>query len=272
MEDGKISRLLPRLITHARRNYLVDWNKKLALSRKEEINGHKPQNVARPHIYILNLRRTRARALEVERQLSTEKVPYTLFAAVDGAEKFDDLELATFAGRRRKQLFALDLRRRMTFDLNLSTARNDRLFHERMRFGCYLTHVRVWKELLYRSFPHILVLEDDVVLAENFLTTLVQLRGKLPSSWDLLYLNSGYTQVAGQVRPGILQVKGALGTYAYLISPSGAKKLVEDVALSSDAPIDHVLDKGIYTGKLSAFQTDPPLAFHEDRSLSTLGY
>lgn len=269
VEDGNLARVLPRFIRYIRRRWLVDWSTVLALSRQEEVRG--TEGAGWPQIFILNLPRTRARAVDLELQLNKEHVSYTLFEAVDGSDEFNMSDLAVFAGWRRKAL--LLPRHREGFIASRRRASDaERLLHERLRFGCYITHVRVWKQVLENSLREVLVLEDDVVLAAEFFKNLVHLTSMLPTSWDVLYLNSGHTHVAGKVRPGLIQLKGALGTFAYLISLSGARKLLDDLALRSDAPIDHVLDKGIYTGKLSAFQAEPPLAFHEGLLPSTIGY
>jgi len=189
---------------------------------------------------------------------------YEIVPAIDGLENFGSADMALYAGPRRKELFS-------KCESPASQTRG-RLLHEKKRFGCYLTHVHVWKRFLESPFPHGLILEDDVSLAENTNQLLNSLLTRVPNNWDLLYLNAGHPHYVGEVRAGIKMLKGALGTYAYLISQAGARKLLQEIALSSDAPIDHVLDRGIYTSKLLAFETEPKLAVHEAIIPSTLNY
>ena len=59
-----------------------------------------------------------------------------------------------------------------------------------MRFGCFLTHVHTWEEFYNTIDEFIIILEDDVILDDNFSIDLPKLMNTLPVSWDLFYLNS----------------------------------------------------------------------------------
>ena len=55
--------------------------------------------------------------------------------------------------------------------------------------GCALSHIKLWNELIVSPDMNVMfVLEDDVVLAPNFLTKLQHLIGQLPRDWDILML------------------------------------------------------------------------------------
>ena len=73
------------------------------------------------------------------------------------------------------------------------------------------------------------------------------------------------------LRPGIRQLKGALCTFGYAISLTGASKLIQHTAIRSEKPIDHMLDEAIYTAFLNAYHADPPLIFPR-KLKSTLAY
>ena len=92
----------------------------------------------------------------------------------------------------------------------------------------------------------------------------------LPVSWDLFYLNSGHTHSIGRVHPGIIQVRGALGTFGYVLSRRGAYKLLKQIVLRTDKAIDHLLDSLILEGKHHAFQAEKALVLHRDNTASTI--
>jgi GR25 family glycosyltransferase involved in LPS biosynthesis len=265
-EDGKVGRLVPRMIRYIRRNVGCRWNSRLSHVRQVALYGNSSSSY---QIYVLNLQRIRYRSEKLEQQLNQMRMSYEIVPAIDGFDNFDSADMALYAGPRRKELFS----KCEGSHLKSPAAQTQgRLLHERMRFGCYLTHVHIWKNILESPFPHGLILEDDVRLVENAQQLLSSLLTRIPDKWDLLYLNAGHTYYVGEVRTGIRMLKGALGTYAYMISQAGARKLLEEIALNSDAPIDHVIDKGIYTSNLLAFETEPKLAVHEAIIPSTLNY
>ena len=64
--------------------------------------------------------------------------------------------------------------------------------HERLRFGCYMSHVLLWQKLLQMEDPHAVVLEDDTVITNNFSDELKARLERLPDNWDILFLNGCY--------------------------------------------------------------------------------
>lgn len=74
-----------------------------------------------------------------------------------------------------------------------------------------------------------------------------------------------------ELRTGVHQLRGALGTFGYVISRDGAKKTLR-VATRSDKPIDHLLDSAIATGKVVAYHVVPPIIQHINDHESSLSY
>ena len=110
--------------------------------------------------------------------------------------------------------------------------------------GCYHSHLGVWKEFLETSSPIALVLEDDVVFREDFLTA-IQLAIEAEAHWDLLKLNCIRAKLpVTQMTLGHYQLNAYVGpntgTGAYLIKRETAKKL-----LSKMLPITRATDHEI---------------------------
>ena len=64
--------------------------------------------------------------------------------------------------------------------------------HERLRFGCYMSHVLLWQKILQTNVPYAVVLEDDAVITDHFSDEFNARLQKLPDNWDILFLNGCY--------------------------------------------------------------------------------
>jgi len=202
-------------------------------------------------------------------QLKEQEVPYKISPAIDGFEEFSRKDVLFYAGKNKRKKLEFPLSSLALLDTN--RGEYQRIRHERLRFGCYLSHVRLWKHLIDTGLPYLMVFEDDVVLEADFTASLRHSVLSLPVSWDIFYLSSCYTKLGAFVRHDVRQVKRALCTHGYVISSKGAQKIMQKAALHSEKPIDHMLDEAIYTSQILAFHADPPLI--SVRAVqSTLGY
>lgn len=87
--------------------------------------------------------------------------------------------------------------------------------HERLRFGCYMSHVSLWQNLLQMEAPYAVVLEDDTVITDNFSDELKVRLHRLPDNWDVLFLNGCYKKLGYVFDDGLRQSRGGLCTFAY---------------------------------------------------------
>jgi glycosyl transferase family 25 len=107
--------------------------------------------------------------------------------------------------------------------------------------GCTLSHINLYIKLLYNNLDYLCILEDDVEFVDNFSILLNTLVEKLPENWDLCYLGchlAGEAKVYLQSRRNSenlverwsteksLQLSPG-GTFGYLVSKSGAEKLLD---------------------------------------------
>jgi GR25 family glycosyltransferase involved in LPS biosynthesis len=97
--------------------------------------------------------------------------------------------------------------------------------------GASLSHFRVWETLISSGESAFLVFEDDCDIPPDFVERLERVMKTLPANWDLVqfqrtefkYGSNGCTPLDG----GPLQTCTSLmGAYAYMISRSGAEKLL----------------------------------------------
>ena len=260
-------RAFPRLLREIQRN-LVHWDAKLVDARSRPVfsTGLLHNFV----VSVISLERSRSRRAKLIHELTAAGIAHEIFYATDGLREFQAEDISKYAGKGKKSKLRFEHRP----DLNERARRfatPDLVLHERLRFGCYLSHVRLWEQLVDSAEQLAVILEDDVSIVDGFNSSLQYLLGSLPDDWDILYLNSCHAKFGGLLRPGIRQLKGALCTYGYALSVRGAKKLLHGTALLSEKPVDHMLDEAIYSALLSAYHVSPPLVFPRVTE-STLAY
>ena len=259
LSDFKFSRWFPRLVRELQRDCLIDWHARLQEARVE------PPYVLteRVPVFIITLDSAKERSQHLRQALTTQEIEFSPFPAVDGRSSFSISLLNIFAGPRRKRTFARSF--------SLMAGHPTSVLHERLRFACFLTHVTLWKRLLSSAASLFLIMEDDVYISSQFMEKVKDALSVLPAHWDILYLGCTFPRYGGELRQGVYQLRGALGTFGYIISNSGASKMFSH-AVHSDKPIDHVLDSAIYSGVISAFHIKPSLITHRGDLQSTLAY
>lgn len=73
-------------------------------------------------------------------------------------------------------------------DGNLEAPR--KLFITKSEWGCAMSHVRIWRDIVEKGYETSLIFEDDVVLSPNFVGKLEQIMSELPDDWDFVNLGA----------------------------------------------------------------------------------
>ncbi|KAL0101480.1 hypothetical protein PUN28_018958 [Cardiocondyla obscurior] len=113
--------------------------------------------------------------------------------------------------------------------------------------GCFLSHYNVWQTVLKNNYKSIMVLEDDVRFEPFFRQKIINVLAELSDlgiKWDLVYL--GRKRLAKSesfVERSKLLVRAEYSywTLGYVLSKSGAKKLIEAMPLKKLIPVDEFL-------------------------------
>lgn len=271
------ARFIPRVSRELKRN-LLPWG---ALVQRLQLEGRYRLIDDSLHVHLLSLVRSRSRRQLTVRSLRDQNVSFHLFHAVDGLSVLEQGLIDEYAGPKKRQRLAQTSKWDVSAIMELDRAyRSHRLrdkalrsaLHERLRFGCYISHVLVWKRMLELGLPFVVVLEDDVVLRNSFKSRLVQLLKSLPRSWGLLYLNGTNRKLGPEYSQNLSISKGGVGMFGYVISSAGALHFLETAARHSDKAIDHMMDEEVLTGKIVAFHATPVLVDLQSDVASTLAY
>ena len=272
------NRIIPRIQRELRRE-LLDWDRRLQVAlRQKKFLLDRSSNI---QIRVISLNRAKDRAYRTAKSLAYQNLSFQIVPAVDGLAHFNESVVKTFAGRKKRSRLEVtaSLSSRELVQLyedydrfNLKNTRLRDSLHERLRFGCYVSHVMVWYDTVCNDFPFVVILEDDVVLGHEFLAKLNRLLNDLPEKWDLLYLNGCFRRLGPVFSKGLRLSRGGLCTFGYVISRKATDIFLTRAALKSEKPIDHMMDEEVLSGRMLAFHADPPLVYTRRDVKSTLAY
>jgi glycosyl transferase family 25 len=201
--------------------------------------------------YLINLPRSVDRRQRMEAQLARLGLNYTLFPAVDGTARWDELAPTLDAG---------------TFDRNTG---RPALPGE---LGVYHSHIGVWNAFARTGAEAALVLEDDVVFHDDFPEAL-QAALAAQDQWDMLKLNRIRAKQPVQVgTAGRYRLNAYRGPFtgfgAYLITRPLAERLGDDL-LPIRRPIDREADR-IHIHRFRHLGLDPFPSHVDDQGTSTI--
>ena len=59
--------------------------------------------------------------------------------------------------------------------------------------GCFITHMRIFSEIIQKNIPYALIMEDDVELCNNFNERFETVMKELTTDFDVLYIGGRFT-------------------------------------------------------------------------------
>ena len=110
--------------------------------------------------------------------------------------------------------------------------------------GCYLSHVKVWKDVVEKGHKNALIFEDDVTLPENMYERMMNSMRGVPDDWDVLLF--GFHCKDCKNMKNYRKVDRFILLHCYAISYSGIVKMLKTNSLF---PITQQIDS--YMSELS---------------------
>lgn len=116
--------------------------------------------------------------------------------------------------------------------------------------GIWASNYTAWDNFAKSEYDHIILMEDDIQLSKDFSNKLYKYIDELPEDWDVftVYIpetgNVRYKKGAKDLQIGkdnVCKVYQSWSCLCYVVSKSGAKKMLEDVKKPVSRPIDHYL-------------------------------
>ena len=110
--------------------------------------------------------------------------------------------------------------------------------------GCYLSHVKVWKDIVEKNYKHGLIFEDDVDLPENINERINKSMIDIPDDWDIILF--GFHCKDCENKSNYRKVNRFILLHCYAISNSAIIKILKTNSLF---PIQQQIDS--YLSELS---------------------
>ncbi len=99
-------------------------------------------------------------------------------------------------------------------------------------FGCFLSHLIIWKKIIAENIEKAIIFEDDCIFVANFNERLKLLLDEIPSEFNIIWLGGKTCEnyessenIDYSKNISILKEKFPYGAFTYLLSLEGAKKL-----------------------------------------------
>ncbi|KAI6173397.1 hypothetical protein M3Y98_01077000 [Aphelenchoides besseyi] len=181
-------------------------------------------------VYVVNLQRRPERMKRMESIMKLLGIDYVRFNATDG-RTLTEKELS---------------------DIHVLPGYLDP-YHKRPlkrgEIGCFLSHYRIWTEIVTEKLDRVLIFEDDIRFTENstkILRGMVEDLMKMRDEWDLIYLGRKKNDANAQefyVRGHryLSTVTYSYWTLGYAISQRGAQKLLDAEPLKKLVALDEFL-------------------------------
>ncbi len=132
-----------------------------------------------------------------------------------------------------------------------------------------LKHIEIINQVA-EKYEYALVLEDDVILCDNFQEEFLKTFEQLPEDWDLGWVGTCcnlYSKPPEGMR--ISKTSGSRCTHAYIISNKCAKKILEELKYCNDGA-DFYYNYLIEKYKLNNYWFEPPLAIQNTEFETTI--
>jgi GR25 family glycosyltransferase involved in LPS biosynthesis len=163
--------------------------------------------------FYLNLDKREDRRNQMEKMLSKTKHNIIRFQAIDGDElnSFGDFK-GTIKGSENKQ------------------------------YATYLSHLKMLEESKKNGWDKVLILEDDITIANDFDKRLSYQLGFLPEDWKIIYLgfNGQPDTNLDKVNKWVYEVKNVFGCFGMLINGNFLEELI-DIIKTNNVAIDEII-------------------------------
>ncbi|XP_029658681.1 glycosyltransferase 25 family member [Formica exsecta] len=182
------------------------------------------------HIYMINLLRRPERRKRMHRLFDELGIRAEIIDAVDG-RTLNESSLQKWGVTPMPEYSDPYYKRPMTMG----------------EIGCFLSHYGIWQKVLENGYKRVMVLEDDVRFEPFFRQKVNYVLAELSYlgiEWDLVYI--GRKRLAQSESPVegskfLLHAAYSYWTLGYILSDSGAKKLIGAMPLGKLIPVDEYL-------------------------------
>lgn len=171
-------------------------------------------------VYLINLKRRPDRLanfLEHYQQSDFNNIDITKFDAIDGSKlDVNSVPLSELAIAELQQLETTGFR---TKHYQLTKG----------AIGCYLSHVKIWENILKNNYETVLIFEDDAKVTKTLNREIHEQMNFVPNDWDIVLF--GYTCKKCFKFEKYIEVERFMLTHCYMISKKAIIKIMNSNTL-----------------------------------------
>lgn len=200
------------------------------------------------HIIVLNLQRSIDRKQLIEDQFKKLNINnYTFFPCFDGRNIIN-----------------------MSFSASIIKGSGIGRKLQKNEISIILSHIAALKHAQIMNYDNLIILEDDVVLCEDWKERIDWLFSNLPDEWEYVYLagHSDFVKLPMFEEPTLIKAPPMIGAFSYLVNKTGIEKLIKYCSEFATTYDDMIMHK-IQAGKLNGYYLAPYMTYHRD-NVSTL--
>jgi len=125
-------------------------------------------------------------------------------------------------------------------------------------------HMSVIKHAQVMNYDQIIVLEDDVVICEDWEKRIDWIVKNVPSDWDYIYLagHSDYTTIPMSDELKIIPAPKMVGAFSYIVNKTAYSKITKFCSSYLTTYDDMIMHMCITTNKMKGYLALPFLSFH----------
>eukprot|EP00090_Calanus_glacialis_P014493 TRINITY_DN23297_c0_g1_i1.p1 TRINITY_DN23297_c0_g1~~TRINITY_DN23297_c0_g1_i1.p1 ORF type:complete len:567 (-),score=145.41 TRINITY_DN23297_c0_g1_i1:201-1901(-) len=183
------------------------------------------------NVYLINLERRPDRYSRMKYNLDLIGVDFQLVPAVDG--------------RLIDQNYLIENNIKMLPEFSEPYHGRPLTFGE---IGCFMSHHKIWKDMIASNYDTIVVFEDDIRFEPYFIQKLDYLLTELktiPEEWDLVFLGRKILHNSEepwlQSSSQLVMVDYTYWTLSYILTRTGAQKLLAGDPLTKMVPVDEYI-------------------------------
>jgi GR25 family glycosyltransferase involved in LPS biosynthesis len=127
------------------------------------------------------------------------------------------------------------------------------------------SHLAALKFAQAEELDEIIIVEDDIVMCEDWSKRIDKLKELLPINWEFVYLSghSDYTNFQQINEPQIIQAPKMSGAFSYMVNYTAYSKII-GFCQSYLTTFDDLIMNMISLKKLNAFTYFPFVTYHSD--------
>jgi GR25 family glycosyltransferase involved in LPS biosynthesis len=129
--------------------------------------------------------------------------------------------------------------------------------------GIIMTHLAALKFAQIMDWQDVIILEDDVIICEDWYRRLDELRNKLPENWEYVYLSGHSDYIKFQIydQPTVIKAPQMVGAFSYMVNSTAYSKIIK-YATSFMTTFDDMMMHMIKQEKLNGYTYFPFMTFH----------